>query len=225
MKESHSNTRKRAIQIIKILRMATKGMLQPASTLIIDRYGKNPFLILISCILSLRTKDSVSFPASCRLFSKARSPKGMLKLSLKQIEKLIFPVGFYRTKAKSIHAICEDLLKRFDSQVPNRKDELMSLKGVGLKTANLVLGEAFDIPALCVDVHVHRISNRLGLVKTKTPEETEQALQKLLPKKYWVEYSKLIVTWGQNICVPVSPFCSICAISDMCPKIGVKRSR
>ena len=225
MKQSHSGKRERALQIIKILRHATKGMLQPASGLIIDRYGKSPYLILISCLLSLRTKDTTSYPASCRLFAKARSPKGMLKLSISAIEKLIYPVGFYRNKASTLHTVSEDLLDRFDGKVPHSKDELMSLNGVGLKTANLVLGEAFDIPALCVDVHVHRISNRLGLIKTKTPEETEEALQKLIPKRYWVEYGKLLVTWGQNICVPVSPWCSSCAIADLCPRIGVKRSR
>jgi len=208
-----------------MLRGATRGMPKTASSLIIDRYGKDPYLILISCILSLRTKDTTSYPASIRLFAKARSVKGMLKLSPKLIEKLIYPVGFYHTKAKTILAISQDLLDRFGGMVPKGERELLSLHGVGIKTANLVRGEAFDIPAICVDTHVHKISNRLGLVETKTPEQTEQALKELLPKRYWTEYGRLLVIWGQNICVPVSPFCSQCAIAELCPRRGVTRSR
>ena len=225
MKQSHSSKQRRAIEIIRLLRGATKGMPKTASSLIIDRYGKDPYLILISCILSLRTKDTASFPASTRLFVKARSPKGMLKLTPKTIEKLIYPVGFYRTKADTILTISHDLIGRFKGKVPDNEKDLLSLHGVGIKTANLVLGEAFDIPAICVDTHVHKISNRLGLVKTSTPEETEKALKTLLPKNYWTEYGRLLVIWGQNICVPVSPFCSKCAIADLCPRIGVTKSR
>ena len=225
MKQSHSSVQQRAIKIIQMLRGATKRMPKTASTLIIERYGKSPYLILISCLLSLRTKDTTSYPASCRLFAKAKTPQRMLKLRLSAIEKLIYPVGFYRNKAKSILSVSEDIIDRFDGKVPNSKDDLLSLHGVGLKTANLVLAEAFDIPAICVDTHVHKISNRLGLVKTKTPDETESALRELLPKKYWIEYGRLLVIWGQNICVPISPFCSQCAIADLCPRIGVTRSR
>lgn len=225
MKQSHSNELQRAIKIIRMLRGATKGMPETANSLIIDRYGKDPYLILISCILSLRTKDTTSYPASTRLFAKARSPKGMLKLSPKTIESLIYPTGFYRTKALNILKISQDLLDRFDGMVPKSEKDLLSLHGVGIKTANLVRGEAFDIPAICVDTHVHKISNRLGLVKTDTPEQTEKALKELLPKQYWTEFGRLLVMWGQNICVPISPFCSKCAIADLCPRVGVKRSR
>lgn len=225
MKESHGDTQQRVVQIIKVLRKVTRGMMQPASASIIERYGKNPYLILIACLLSLRTKDTTSLPASLRLFAKARTPQKMITLPALSIEKLIYPVGFYRTKAKRIRSISKELIDRFGGNVPKTYDELISLNGVGLKTTNLVLGEAFGIPALCVDTHVHRISNRLGLVKTKTPEKTEEALQKVVPKRYWVEFGKLLVVWGQNICVPISPHCSTCAIADLCPRIGVKRSR
>lgn len=225
MKQSHSSVRQRVIKIIKVLRGATKGMPKPASLLIIERYGKDPYLILISCLLSLRTKDTTSYPASCRLFEHARTPQEMLALPISTIEKLIYPCGFYRNKAKSLHSVSEDLIERFDGKVPNSEEALLSVKGVGIKTANLVLGEAFDVPAICVDTHVHKISNRLGLIKTNTPEESEIALKKIVPRKDWTEFGRLLVAWGQNICVPISPFCSKCAIADLCPKIGVTTSR
>lgn len=215
----------RAIRIIEVLRKATTRMMQPASFLITEKYGKDPYLVLISCLLSLRTKDTVSFPASVRLFEYARTPEQMLKVPVSTIEKLIYPTGFYRRKARLLHAVSDDLIKRFNSQVPADLDELLSIKGVGRKTANLVLGVAFDIPAICVDVHVHRVSNRLGLVKTKTTDETEQALMKLLPKDCWIEFNHLIVLWGQNVCVPISPFCSTCAIAPICPRVGVTKHR
>lgn len=200
--------RERAIKIIHTLRDATKEMIEPAVTQIVAEYGQDPFLILVSCLLSLRTKDTVSLPASRRLFQFAKNPEQMLALEQAQIEKIIYPVGFYRRKAKQLHEISADLLKRFDGKVPGTEQELLSLKGVGRKTANLVLGEGFGIPAICVDTHVHRISNHLGLVRTKMPEETERALQELLPKEYWVEYNRLLVMWGQNACVPNARFCS-----------------
>lgn len=225
MKYSGLDHRGRALKIIQILKSATKGMIEPAGTQIIEKFGKNPFLILISCILSLRTKDTVSLPASLRLFERATTPSGMLEVPVADIEHLIYPVGFYRRKAITIHEISHELLKRFQGMVPSTIDDLLSLPGVGRKTANLVLGLGFDIPALCVDTHVHRISNRLGLVKTKTVGETEQALQELLPRQYWTEYNRLLVIWGQNICVPIAPWCSQCAISDLCPKVGVTRRR
>ncbi len=215
----------RAIKIIAILRQATKHMMQPASTQIVQQYGRDPYLVLISCILSLRTKDTVSLPASVRLFELATTPTAMLKVPIATIQKIIYPVGFYKTKAVTIHTISQDLIDRFKGKVPATESELMSFKGVGRKTANLVLGEGFGIPAICVDTHVHRISNRLGLVATKTPEQTEQALKNILPQDYWVEYNKLLVIWGQNICVPISPRCSTCAIADVCPKVGVTRRR
>ena len=215
----------RAIRIIEILRKATKGMEQPASTAIVNEYGRDPYLILISCLLSLRTKDTVSLPASRRLFEHAKTPKQMLALPITQIEKLIYPTGFYHRKARLLHEISQELLDRFDGKVPSNLEDLLSFNGVGRKTANLVLGVAFEIPAICVDTHVHTISNRLGLVKTKTTDATEQALMELLPKKYWIEYNHLLVIWGQNICVPVSPFCSKCPLYDLCPRVGVTKQR
>ncbi len=222
---SEINQTERAIKIIKVLRIATKGMVEPAATTIVKLYGRDPYLVLISCILSLRTKDTVSLPASKRLFAVAKTPQAMLEVPVKEIEKLIYPCGFYRQKSQQILFISHALLEHFDGKVPSNEAELLTLKGVGRKTANLVLGTGFGIPAICVDTHVHRISNRLGLIKTKTPEETERALQKILPKKYWVEYNTLLVVWGQNICVPISPFCSKCPIFDLCERVGVKRSR
>lgn len=211
--------------IIEIMRIATKSMVEPAAVSITKQYGHNPFLVLVSCILSLRTKDLVSLPASQRLFAQAKTPQAFLLLSPAHIEKLIYPTGFYRRKAKQILTICSILIEKYHGIVPNTLEELMELPGVGQKTANLVLSEGFGIPAICVDTHVHRISNRLGLVKTKNPTETETALKTLLPKKYWSEYNKLMVMWGQNICVPISPKCSICPLLPLCPQIGVTKHR
>ena len=181
--------------------------------------------MLISCILSLRTKDETTLPASERLFKLADTPERMLQLTTRQIEKLVFPVGFYKTKAKSIHGICHDILEKFDGKVPNDIDTLMTMKGVGRKTANLVLTEGFGIPAMCVDTHVHRISNRFGYVQTKTPEKTEMALREKLPKKHWIDFNAVLVTWGQNICRPISPLCTQCSINKYCDRVGVTTSR
>lgn len=215
----------RAIRIIEILRAATQNMPEPAAVSVVQEFGKNPYLILISCLLSLRTRDTVSLPASQRLFEHAKTPKQMLALPISTIEKLIFPTGFYHRKARLLHAVSKDLISRFSGRVPANFNDLISIKGVGRKTANLVLGVAFDIPAICVDTHVHRISNRLGLVKTKTVNQTESELKKVLPKKYWIEYNHLLVMWGQNICVPISPLCSRCAIAALCPRVGVVQHR
>ena len=217
--------KKRAIEIIHTLRQATKGMVEPAVTQIIAEYGRDPFLVLISCLLSLRTRDTVSLPASRRLFAVAKSPQEILHIPLERLKKIIYPVAFYRKRAQQLHDVCKDLIERFDSRVPSSEEDLLSFKGVGRKTMNLVRGEGFGIPAICVDTHVHRISNRFGLVATKTPEETEMALRKLLPQKYWIEYNRLLVMWGQNIRVPILPFCSSCAIAHLCQKVGVKKSR
>jgi endonuclease-3 len=215
----------RAVKIIHILRKATQGMVEPASVTLTKKFGRNPYLTLISCILSLRTKDTVSLPASLRLFEHAQTPEQMVLIPVKTIEKLIYPCGFYRRKAVNIHEISQTLIDSYKSKVPDTVEGLMGLKGVGLKTANLVLGEGFGIPALCVDTHVHRISNRLGFVRTDTPEETERELKNVLPPEHWIEFNHLMVMWGQNVCVPISPFCSRCVIKDMCPQIGVTRSR
>lgn len=217
--------KEKSLEIIKRLREVSVDMVEPAATLIIKGFGRNPFLVLVSCILSLRTKDTISLPASQRLFQLVTTPEGVLELSLEKIEQIIYPVGFYRNKAKQLHEVSRELIDRFGGKVPNNEQDLLSLRGVGRKTASLVLGEGFGIPAICVDTHVHRISNRLGLVSTKTPKETEIKLKKILPKKYWIEYNYLLVKWGQNICVPVSPFCSKCAIFNVCDRVGVKRSR
>lgn len=225
MKNDRLNSTERLDEIIKKLIESTAGMVEPSIVSIVKKYGQDPFLILISCILSLRTKDNVSLPASIRLFDLAKTPELMLELSIRQIEVAIYPVGFYKQKSKNIHKICKILIEKYNSRVPDSQKELLSLPGVGLKTANLVLGQGFGIPAICVDTHVHRISNRLGLVNTKSPEETEIELNKVLPEKYWLVYNNLLVKWGQNICVPISPFCSKCAISHLCPKKGVKKSR
>ena len=215
----------RAVGIIKILKNATKGMPDLASTEIVKQYGRDPFLVLIGCLLSLRAKDTASLPASLDLFKKAKTPQALVQLPLRQIEQIIYSVGYYRNKAKQIKAVSQDLLDRFGGKVPDTYEELISIKGVGPKTANLVLGEGFGKEALYVDIHVHRISNRLGLVKTNKPEETQIELEKIIPKRYWNEYSRLLVTWGQNVCVPISPFCSQCAIYTECKRVGVKRHR
>jgi endonuclease-3 len=222
---SEKKLENRAISIIHVLRTATRTMTKPAATQIVEQFGRNPYLILISCLLSLRTRDTVSLPASLRLFEFAKTPEEMVALPITQIEKVIRGVGFYRHKAHTIHTISQTLIQKFGSKVPSTEQELRSLKGVGIKTASLVLSEAFQIPAICVDTHVHRISNRLGLVNTKTPEATEKALKKILPQKYWSEWNPLLVMWGQNICVAISPFCSRCPISNLCPKKGVVKSR
>ena len=199
-------------------------MPMPSVTLV-GRKWKDPFLVMISCILSLRTKDETTLPAALRLFGLADTPARMLKLTEKQIKKAIYPVGFYKTKARNIRGICKDIIERFNGQVPDSLDVLLSFKGVGRKTANLVLTEGFGKSAICVDTHVHRISNRLGYVKTKTPEKTEWALRKKLPPKYWIEYNSLLVVWGQNVCRPISPFCLSCGIKKFCSRAGVGRNR
>ncbi|MGC9168672.1 MAG: endonuclease III domain-containing protein [Desulfurella sp.] len=210
-------------KIIEILKEIYPSLQEPIVTEV-AREG-NPFFVLISTILSLRTKDKTTKEATQRLLSVAKTPNEMLKLTQEQIAKLIYPVGFYNVKAKNILEICKILVEKYDSKVPNSLEDLLSLPNVGRKTANLVLSKGFNIPAICVDIHVHRISNRLGIVKTKTPVQTEFELMKVLPKQYWIEYNDLLVPFGQNICMPISPFCSKCKLSFICPKIGVKSSR
>jgi endonuclease III len=186
---------------------------------------RDPFRVLIACLLSLRTKDETTGPAARRLFALADTPEAMLRLTPRQIERAIFPVGFYRTKARGLLRVCRELIERFGGTVPDTIDELLTLHGVGRKTANLVVTQGFNKPGICVDVHVHRISNRLGYVKTKTPAETETALRATLPRRYWIGYNDLLVSFGQNVCVPVSPRCSRCPIGATCPRVGVTRSR
>jgi len=186
---------------------------------------RDPFRVLIACLLSLRTKDETTGPAAARLFALADTPEAMRRLPAKRIERAIFPVGFYRTKARVLLGVCRDLLERFGGQVPDDIDRLLTLKGVGRKTANLVVTQGFNKPGICVDIHVHRISNRLGYVKTKNPTETETALRKRLPRRYWIGYNDLLVSFGQNICHPVSPQCSECPVRPRCARVGVTRWR
>jgi len=186
---------------------------------------RDPFRVLIACLLSLRTKDETTGPAAARLFALADTPEAMRRLPAKRIERAIFPVGFYRTKARVLLGVCRDLLERFGGLVPDDIDRLLTLKGVGRKTANLVVTQGFNKPGICVDIHVHRISNRLGYVKTKNPTETETALRKRLPRRYWIGYNDLLVSFGQNICHPVSPRCSECPVRPRCARVGVTRWR
>lgn len=211
------------LRVIRLIEKQVNGFTVPSVTQVSVR--KDPYQVLVSCILSLRTKDKTTIKASKRLFKVADNPKAMVKLSDRRIEKIIYPVGFYRNKSKVILGISRRILKDFSGRVPERGEDLLSLKGVGRKTANLVLGLGFNIPAICVDTHVHRISNRLGWVKTKNPEQTEVALMKIIPQKEWVDLNTTLVTFGQNICLPVSPFCSKCCVSKFCGRIGVNRSR
>jgi endonuclease-3 len=187
--------------------------------------GQDPFKILISTLLSLRTKDETTTAATARLFRLARSPAEMLQLPEAVIIEAIYPVGFYHNKARTIHDICRELINRHKACVPDTLEELLALKGVGLKTANLVLSLGFGRPAICVDTHVHRISNRLGYVATNTPEKTEQALRSKLPAPYWTLYNTLLVAFGQHVCRPVSPFCSRCPVAGYCDRVNVTRSR
>jgi endonuclease III len=185
----------------------------------------DPFKILISTIISARTKDEVTGPATERLFALAASPAAMSALPEEKIEKAIFPAGFYHTKAKAIRRAAKELVDRFGSRVPDSIEELLTLPGVGRKTANLVVTLAHNKAGICVDTHVHRITNRWGYVKTKTPHETEQALRAKLPKKHWIAINTILVMHGQNICKPISPLCSRCPILTCCARIGVTKSR
>ena len=178
----------------------------------------NPYLVLIGCILSLRTNDKTTYPATLRMLELAKTPQEMMKVNVKDLAKAIYPVGFYENKAKQIIELSRQIVEELDGKVPDEIEKLCKFNGVGRKTANLVLARGFNKPAICVDVHVHRIFNRLGYVKTKTPEETEFALRKKLPKKYWIDINTLIVTHGQNVCKPIKPNCSVCPIEQYCAK-------
>ncbi|OHE24369.1 MAG: endonuclease III [Syntrophobacterales bacterium RBG_19FT_COMBO_59_10] len=185
----------------------------------------DPFEILISTLLSLRTKDEVTAAASEKLFALASTPQEMLRLTEEEIRQAIYPVGFYRNKAGTIRHVCRELIARFDARVPETLEELLTFKGVGRKTANLVVSLGFNGLGLCVDTHVHRISNRMGYVRTKTPAETEFALREKLPAKHWSRFNTLLVAFGRNTCRPVSPLCSACPVSAHCDRVNVKKSR
>ena len=209
---------------VRILRREAPKWQTPVVTLIAEA-SDSPFKVLISCILSLRTQDSTTAQASRRLFALADSPETMVRLSAKKIEQAIFPVGFYRTKAKTILEICRNLIENYRGRVPDEIDELIKFKGVGRKTANLVVTLGYNKPGICVDTHVHRISNRWGYIKTATPEKTEVALREKLPKQYWIEYNDLLVSFGQHLCRPISPLCSQCPVAKYCSQIGVTVKR
>lgn len=202
-------------EIVNILKNAK----QPKSDFVVlmDNF-KNPYLVLIACILSLRTNDKTTYPATLRMLELAKTPKDMKQVKIEDLAQAIYPVGFYENKAKQIIELSKTIDEELNGKVPDEIDELVKFKGVGRKTANLVLSLGFNKPAICVDVHVHRIFNRLGYIKTKTPEETEFALRKKLPEKYWIDINTLLVTHGQNVCKPIKPKCAECPISAYCAK-------
>lgn len=209
-------------KIVKILKDAK----QPQSDFVklMDSFD-DPFIVLIACILSLRTNDRTTYPATLRMLELGKTPNDFAKCDLAKLTKAIYPVGFYANKAKQIIELSQKLVEDYNSKVPDEIEELVKFNGVGRKTANLVLSEGFHIPAICVDVHVHRIFNRLGYVKTKNPEETEFALREKLPQKYWIDINSLLVTHGQNVCKPINPKCDVCPINEYCSKVGVKNTR
>jgi len=211
-------------KVMRSLAQAITGLELPAVEKISEEQAEEPFQILIATILSARTQDATTHAASTRLFRRARTPRTMAALSLKEIERLIYPVSFYRNKARHVKACCRLLLDRFGGDVPSTMEELVMLPGVGRKTANLVMILGFKSRRnICVDTHVHRISNRLGWVKTKVPDETEQALYNTTDSRWWPYINLYLVTWGQNVCRPIAPRCGDCAIADVCPRIGVRQ--
>lgn len=211
-------------QVMAILQESAKQW-QPALVDSMGQEERHPYKVLIATILSLRTKDSLTAQVAPKLFALADNPYDMVRHSPEEIEKVIYPVGFYRTKARSILAVSRQLIDNYQGQVPDELDELLQLPGVGRKTANLVLTAGYQKPGICVDTHVHRISNRWGYVSTRSPEETEFALREKLPREYWLDYNGLLVSLGQTICHPTSPWCSKCPVIQFCDRLGVVRSR
>src|SRR3954463_8181084 len=210
--------------VMRKLARAIDGLEEPAIEKIADDQQEDPFQVLIATLLSAQTKDAVTAAASERLFRVARTPRAMAKLSVAEIQRLIYPVSFYRNKAVHVQRTCEQILSRYGGVVPDTMEELLTLPGVGRKTANLVLIVAHrSSDNICVDTHVHRISNRLGWVTTRTPEETERALYAATHRQWWPVINLYLVTWGQNVCRPVHPLCGSCVLFDVCPKIGVTR--
>src|SRR6476646_1722442 len=205
---------------IRILRREVPKWETPVVTLMAETY-ESPFRVLISCILSLRTQDATTAKASHRLFAVADTPQAMARFTAQKIAQLIYPVGFYKTKAQNIRDMCQLIIDQHQGKVPDEIDELLKLNGVGRKTANLVVTLGYNKPGICVDTHVHRISNRWGYVKTKMPEQTEIALRAKLPKPYWIEYNDLLVSFGQHLCRPISPLCSQCPVKRFCSQINV----
>jgi len=220
----HSPIHDRLEQIIATLQEHVQDSPLPSVSAVAER-KPDPFHILVSTMISLRTKDEVTSVASQRLLSRAPTAQALARLGFKQIAELIYPAGFYNTKAQNLKTMAEVLVSRYDGRVPEAMEQLLQLPGVGRKTANLVRNLGYGLDGICVDTHVHRISNRLGWVQTKTPDQTESALENVLPRRYWIPINELLVRFGQSVCTPVSPFCSRCPIGQHCPRIGVERSR
>ncbi|HVN95603.1 MAG TPA: endonuclease III [Syntrophorhabdaceae bacterium] len=197
----------------------------PAVTSISRKSKKDPFLVLVGTLLSLRTKDELTEKVMARLLKRAKTPQDIMSMPEKELAALIYPVGFYRNKSRTLKEVSRMVAEKYGGHVPDSIDELLTMKGVGRKTANLVVTEGFGKPGICVDTHVHRISNRLGFISTRNPHETEDALRQILPRKYWIVYNTLLVTFGKRICRPISPFCSTCPLSHMCRKMGVEKHR
>ena len=211
------------VRVLKTLERAIRGLEEPAVEKIAEETREDPFQVLISTMLSAQTRDPVTAVASARLFRVARTPRSMAALPVATIQKLIYPVSFYRVKARNVKETCRQILGRFGGRVPATMEELLTLPGVGRKTANLVLILSHaSRDNICVDTHVHRISNRLGWVQTKMPDQTEQALYRVVPRRYWPKVNLYLVTWGQNVCRPVYPRCQACVVSRDCPRIGVR---
>ncbi|HIE65319.1 MAG: endonuclease III [Nitrospira sp.] len=213
------------IDKIMVILQEEAGRLKVPVLGIIAEETRNPFKVLISCLLSLRTRDETTATASARLYLLAETPSAMMKLRQEKIEKAIYPVSFYRNKSRHILAICQILEDEYGGKVPDQLEALLKLPGVGRKTANLVITVAFNKAGICVDTHVHRISNRLGFIRTSSPEESETALREKLPGKYWIHYNDILVPFGQYICTPISPFCSRCAVKPFCSQKGLKKHR
>jgi endonuclease-3 len=207
-------------EVFRILREEYRRWNAPVVTLVAQHTG-DPFRVLVCALLSTRTRDETTAEVCRRLLKRVKDPRDLLKIPLKELEELIYPVGFYRTKARQLKEIARDLLERFGGEVPKRLEDLLSLKGVGRKVANLVLADGYRIPAICVDTHVHRITNRWGLVRTRTPEQTEKELMRRLPRDLWIPINRLLVAFGQSICTPVRPKCDRCPVERFCEKVGL----
>ena len=212
-------------RIIRKMRIALESLSGLPSVSEVARQDNDPFRVLVATMISLRTKDAVTGMASERLLASAPTPLALSVLPRKRIEKLIYPAGFYRTKAKSLRLAAGMLVKEHGGKVPRTMEELLALPGVGRKTANLVLNLGYGLPGICVDTHVHRISNRIGWVTTRDPAGTERALMEILPRRYWIGINELLVRFGQTICTPLSPRCSVCPIASLCARVDVSRSR
>jgi endonuclease-3 len=226
-RDKTGSKRSEQLPITRLLQVAKREFERHKAPIIAKMAGRKrpPFEILVSTVLSLRTQDATTAAASARLFRRAKTPKSLLRLGSAEIGRLIYPVGFYNVKARQLTEIAQILIERHDGETPADMDALLRLRGVGRKTANLVLAKGFGIPGICVDTHVHRIVNRWGYVATRTPDQTELVLRRVLPKRYWIPINDWLVTFGQTVCRPLSPKCSSCPAESMCPKIGVGRRR